>query len=103
MDTISRTGIVDEVKAVRHDDVVTSLAATIRFKTTLRDSYQYSQSAKFQVDQIVVSMDPLAGVNPGDLVRFEMMIESPLTQRFQPVLEAGVVDVDDDDDDDDDD
>jgi len=32
----------------------------------------------------------LAGINPGDLVQFDMVIQSPTAQRFQPALEAGV-------------
>ena len=102
MDQLSRTGVVDEVKAIRHDDVVSSLQATINFKTGLRDSYQYSATDKIQIDKLVVSFGALAGVNPGDLVQMDLVIQSPLTQRFAPMLEAGTVDDDDDDDGDDD-
>ena len=98
MDRISRTGIVDEVKAIRHNDVVTSLQAAINFKTELRDSYQYSNSDSLQVDKIVVTMSALAEVNPGDLCQLDIIIQSPFTQRFQPALEVGSDDDDEDDD-----
>jgi hypothetical protein len=98
MERLSRAGIIDEVKAIRHDKQVTSLQATIRFDTGMRDSYQYSQSSAIQVDKLIVTFPVLAGINPGDLVQFDMLIESPLSQRFAPALEVGVIDDDEDED-----
>jgi len=95
MEQLSRTGIIDEVKAIRHDDVVTSLQATIRFDTGMRDSYQYSRASAIQVDRLIVTFPVLTGINPGDLVNFDMTIQSPTAQRFMPALEAGVVEDDD--------
>ena len=101
MDTISRTGVVDRVQAKRRKGEVVYLEAMIRFKTGLVSSYDYTQDIR--IDEISVAFGPLAGVNPGDLVQMDLVIQSPLTQRFAPMLEAGTVDDDDDDDDGDDD
>jgi len=92
MERLSRAGIIDEVKAVRHDNVVTSLAATIRFETEHRDSYQFSRESAIQIDKLVVTFPVEAGINPGDLVTFDMMVQSPMTARFAPALEASVTD-----------
>ena len=101
MDTISRTGVVDKVQAKRRKGEVVYLEALIRFETGLVSSYDYTQDIR--IDEISVAFGPLAGINPGDLVQMDLVIQSPLTQRFAPALEASVTDVDDDDDDDDDD
>lgn len=87
MEQLSRTGIVDEVKAMRKKGEVVNLQAKIRFDTGIMSDYDYDVSLK--IDEIYITFNPLAGINPGDIVAFDMVVQSPLTQRFAPALEMG--------------
>ena len=88
MEHLSRTGIVDKVEAKRKKGEVVNLQATIRFDTGIMSDYDYDEVMK--IDTILITFGALAGINPGDLVSFDMVVQSPMTQRFRPALEAAV-------------
>lgn len=87
MERLSRQGIVDKVEAKRKQDEVVFLEATIRFDTGLMTDYAYNDDIR--IDKIAIAFGALSGINPGDLVTFDMVVQSPLTQRFAPALTVG--------------
>ena len=99
---IDRAGIVEGVKARRKNTEVVSLAVTVRFETMLVDSYAYSDDTV--VDEVVFSVPPNSGVNPGDVVVMSLGFKSPFGQRFVPALTMSdeLDDVDEDYDEEDD-
>ena len=83
---IERTGIVEAVKAMRKDNKdVKYLAVNVRFETELKGTY-YNEDIK--IDSVDLSVSPLSGVNPGDVVAMTIDITNPLGQRFVPALEV---------------
>ena len=81
------TGIVDSISAKRTNEVVTHLQAKVRIETPF-DSPYYNQEKI--VDEILISLDPLSSVNPGDVVAVAVLITRPTGQRFAHALEASV-------------
>jgi len=82
---IERAGIVEGVKARRKNTEVVSLAVTVRFETMLVDSYAYGNT-ETQTDEVIFSLPPDSGVNPGDVVVMSLAMKSPFGQRFVPAL-----------------
>lgn len=82
----AQNGIVDKVRAVRRNDEVQFLEATVHIK--MGDEYQGQYGDKVTSDMLV----PLpigTTVNPGDVVAITMSFVNPFGQRFQPALEVG--------------
>lgn len=96
---ISRAGIVDAVSARRRNSEVVSLAVNVRFETMLVDRYAYGDSST-QTDEVVFSVPPNSGINPGDVVVMELSFKSPFGQRFVPALSVGDEEAIDDEEDD---
>ena len=79
---------------MRRKGEVVNLQARVRFETGLLSDYDYSKDLK--IDELHITFPPSAGINPGDLVTFEMTVQAPEMQRFVPALEVGSTDDDED-------
>lgn len=81
-----QNGIVDKVRAVRRQDEVQYLEATVHL--SMGEEYHGQYGDKVTSDMLV----PLpinTTVNPGDVVAISMHFENPFHKRFQPALEVG--------------
>ena len=78
-------GIVDRVRAVRRNDEVQYLEASIHIKMGEEDSGQYGGEVTIDLP---VPLPTTTQVNPGDVVSVQMQFVNPFGQRFMPALEV---------------
>ena len=86
--TINLAGTVDKVRAIRHNEEVTYLIATVHVAFDKDDGFVGTYGGDVTAD-LDIPIDVRSGINPGDLVVLTMGVVPPHTQRFVPALEVG--------------
>jgi len=89
-------GIVDKVRAVRRNDEVQYLEASVHLKFD-EDDYQGQYGGTVTAD-LAIPLPATTKVNPGDVVAVHMQFVNPFGQRFVPALEVSEPDELDEDD-----
>ena len=80
-------GIVDKVRAVRRQDEVQYLEATVHLKFD-EDQYQGQYGGQVTYD-LALPLPIGTEVNPGDVVQVHMNFINPFGKRVMPALEVG--------------
>ena len=93
--TINLAGTIDKVRAIRHNEEVTYLVATVHVAFNKDDGFVGTYGGEVTAD-LDIPIDIRSGINPGDLVVLTMGVVPPHTQRFVPALEVGDPEVDED-------
>lgn len=96
---VGLTGIVDKVRAIRSNDEVRYLEATVH--VSMSEEYVGTYGGKVTVD-LSIPLPITTEINPGDVCQVSLDFVAPFGHRFQPALEVGEdhgVEVLDDDDD----
>lgn len=91
--TINLAGVIDKVRAIRKDEQVQYLIATVHVAFDKDDGFVGSYGGQVTAD-LDIPIDVRSGINPGDLVVLTMGVVPPHTQRFVPALEVGEPDED---------